>query len=452
MREDIGEMTSHRQWISAPGERAARSAPRRRHAGGARGGVILVALCICLICLAASALSAGQAAHASGASGRATPSSEVYFGLIYPQTPDIATLQKYNAEIGKPMSMVLWYQSWMQDGQRQDFPTAQLEAVREQGAIPVLAWQPENYPGTASEPQFSLSKIANGAWDEYIRAWATAAKAWGHPFFLRFAGEMNGNWTTWSEETNGNAAGQFVLAWRHVHDIFTQVGATNATWVWCPNVENAPTIPLPELYPGNAYVDWAGMDGYNFASSIQGTPWWSFARVFQVTYNHLLALVPASMPIMIGETGSVEQGGSKSQWITDALTVQLTTHFQRLKALVWFDTVDGAIDLRVDTSPQSLTAFRAAIASPAYQANKYGGLSQSPIPAPEQIIQPTPVPTATLVPTATPVVRAPSTSPASGSPVLVDVLLGLAVCAVLAGVFVGINVGMRRRKAALRQS
>ncbi len=33
---------------------------------------------------------------------------------------------------------------------------------------------------------------------------------------------------------NGDQPGEFVAAWRHVHDIFTSVGATNATWVWCP--------------------------------------------------------------------------------------------------------------------------------------------------------------------------------------------------------------------------
>ena len=69
------------------------------------------------------------------------------------------------------------------------------------------------------------------------------------------------------------------------------------------------------------------------------------------------------MPIMIGETGSVEQGGSKAAWITDAFTVQLPQAFQRVRGVVWFDLLDGSIDLRIDTSPQSLAAFQAAIAS-----------------------------------------------------------------------------------------
>ena len=439
-KQSVGQVarSSASGYVSARGPRARRQQPRR-------------AIWPLVACLLLTGLLTLQAAYAADGSGRDAQAPEVYFGLIYPQTPDLPTLQQYDAEIGKGMSLVLWYQSWEQDGQQQTFPTAQLEAVREQGAIPVIAWQPESYPGVESEPDFTLAKIAGGTWDGYIDAWARAAKAWGHPFFMRFAAEMNGNWAPWSEATNDNAAGQFVQAWRHVHDIFTAVGATNATWVWAPNVENAATIPLAELWPGSSYVDWAGIDGYNFSSSIPGTPWWSFARVFQGTYDHLLALIPPTMPIMIGETGSVEQGGSKAAWITDALTVQLPQHFQRVQGFVWFDVPDGDIDLRLETSQASLAAFREGIAGPAYQANIYSGLSQSPIPAPEQVRQPTPTPTVTSAPTATPAGALPSTGGPSGLPLPVEVVVGLLVCGAFVGLILRLRAGPRRRKAAARQ-
>jgi Glycosyl hydrolase family 26 len=331
-------------------------------------------------------------AHAEPMSA-ATP--KLYFGLIYPQTPDITALASYETLIGKGVSLVLWYQSWEEGNQLQPFPSGQMEAVREHGAIPVLAWYPDSYPGSADQPQFSLAKIAGGAFDSYLRQYAEEVKAWGHPLFLRFASEMNGNWVPWSEFHSGNSAGQFVQAWRHVHDIFKSVGATNVTWAWCPNTEDAYTTPLEDLYPGNAYVDWAGLDGYNFYG-LYGAPWQSFSQIFSETYNHLLRLIPRSMPIMIGETGSVEQGGSKPGWITDALTTQLPAHFTHIKALVWFDSVDSNLDLRVNTSPQSLRAFKQAIASNNYASNNYSSLNQSPIPVPEKVVlpaAPTPAPT-----------------------------------------------------------
>ena len=61
----------------------------------------------------------------------------------------------------------------------------------------------------------------------------------GHPFFLRWGHEMNSDRFPWSEDANGNRRGEFVQAWRHIHDIFTSVGASNVSWVWCPNVESA---------------------------------------------------------------------------------------------------------------------------------------------------------------------------------------------------------------------
>ncbi len=188
------------------------------------------------------------AASPAGANSKA----ELYFGLMYPTTPDIKDLGTYETQIGKRVSLVLWYQSWKEGGQLQGFPTHQLDTVRQHGAIPVLAWEPDAYPAPGTGPQFPLAAIASGTWDSYLRDYATAAKAWGHPFFLRFASEMNGSWTPWSEFAPGNGAGQFVKAWRHVHDIFASVGATNVTWVWCPNIGDATTTPLAELYPGKA--------------------------------------------------------------------------------------------------------------------------------------------------------------------------------------------------------
>src|SRR5215469_15128551 len=138
-------------------------------------------------------------AQAFPARAVAPAAPELYYGLAYPGTPDIPTLRKYETEIGKGASIVMWYQSWNEGNQMQAFPTAQMEAVREHGSIPMLAWQPNAFPGPLNQPAYSLAKIADGAWDAYLRHYAEAAKAWGHPFFLRFASEMNGSWVPWYE-------------------------------------------------------------------------------------------------------------------------------------------------------------------------------------------------------------------------------------------------------------
>lgn len=315
----------------------------------------------------------------------AAPSStsQIYFGLVYPNAPDIPTLQAKEAQLQHGMSLMLWYQDWVEGGQQQPFPVAKLDAVRAHGSIPVLAWYPADSAAlTPNQPAFTLARIIDGNWDSYIRQYATQVKAWGHPFFLRFASEMNGSWTSWSEMSNGNQRGQYVRAWRHVHDIFTQVGASNATWTWCPNTEDATTTPLDGLYPGSAYVDWACMDGYNFGPDLGGAPWRSFSAIFRGTYEHILGLIPSTMPIMIGEMASSEHGGSKPEWIKDGLTVQLPSQFPRVKGVIWFDSTNPGLDLRIDTSPQSLDALRGALATGTYVGNSYRYLDHSPIPPP----------------------------------------------------------------------
>jgi len=344
-------------------------------------------VCAALLALIGALWSAGPVGAAGSAraavASSAAPDGNVYFGLVYPGAPDIPTLQAKEAALRRRLSLVLWYQDWVMGSQEQAFPAAQMDAVRAHGSIPVLAWHPrDGAVDSSTQPAFILTRIADGSWDDYLRRYAAQVKAWGHPFFLRFASEMNGSWIPWSEMANGNQRGQFVRAWRHVHDLFTQVGATNATWTWCPNTEDATTTPLEDLYPGSGYVDWACMDGYNFAADLNGAPWRSFAQIFRGTYQHLLTLIPATMPIMIGEFSSSEHGGSKPEWIKDGLSVQLPNAFPRIKGAIWFDSTNPGIDLRIDTSPQSLGALRAALASGAYAENAYRYLDQSPIPPP----------------------------------------------------------------------
>ena len=116
-------------------------------------------------------------------------------------------------------------------------------------------------PGKAISSRAAMrSAIASGAHDAHITDWATRLADWGSPVMLRFGHEMNGNWYPWAEGVNGNGAGDYVAAWRHVHDIFTRAGADNVQWVWNPNVPYYGSTPLDGLYPGADYVDVVALD------------------------------------------------------------------------------------------------------------------------------------------------------------------------------------------------
>lgn len=215
-----------------------------------------------------------------------------------------------------------------------------------------------------------------GHFDGYICRWAREAKRWGHPFFLRFDWEMNGDWFPWAEGVNGNRPGEYVAAWRHVHDIFSEVGATNVTWVWCPNVDIGGALRnLASLYPGDAYVDWAGLDGYNSGTNpAKDDHWRSFDEVYSRTYRELVERIAPGKPIAIGEIGSSEQGGSKARWIGEMLRA-LPRSYPRIRALVWLDKYEGELDWPIETSQSAVAAFRAGLRNPAYAGARFSSYS-----------------------------------------------------------------------------
>jgi hypothetical protein len=196
---------------------------------------------------------------------------------------------------------------------------------------------------------------------------------------------MNGWWYPWSEQRDGNHAGDYVKAWRHVVNIFRSVGATNATWVWCVNIASDVTTPVSALYPGDSYVDWLGMDGYNKATDTAS--WLSFNQIFGLhpwskhnTYQELVNLAP-SKPIMVAETATTNTGGDAAAWIRDALLTQLPQKFPNVKALVWFNSNDGSstITYRIESSAAQQAAFKQSIASIYYGANTFGSLPFGPV-------------------------------------------------------------------------
>jgi hypothetical protein len=293
---------------------------------------------------------------------------------------DAQPLDLFEKSVGKSMSLVE-FSTPMADanGNYYAFPTPQMNTVRSRGSIPFLSWSTMR-SGNYGDPDFSLASIIAGRQDAWIRRWATAAATWGKPFFLRFNWEMNGDWFPWGETYGTNRSGQFAAAWRHVHDIFASVGATNATWVWCPVSDEFHTEqPVAPLYPGDAYVDWTCMDVYN-----RNAPWMSFADVAHSMYSQLLSIAP-SKPIILGETGSTESGGNKAQWISNMFQA-LPAQFPKVRGLIWFDATDSGStrysDWPLDSSSAATSAFSQGVSSSRFLGAKYGSLTGSTIAAP----------------------------------------------------------------------
>src|SRR5262245_53833086 len=91
--------------------------------------------------------------------------------------------------LGRRLDIVLWYQHW--GGWGSAFSSEWVEAAAAGGRMPLLTWEPWT-PGTADQPAFRLSRIAEGAFDAYVESWARSLRAYGRTLYLRPMHEMNG--------------------------------------------------------------------------------------------------------------------------------------------------------------------------------------------------------------------------------------------------------------------
>ena len=342
-----------------------------------------------LLCVGIALFTGAGSAPAAGAARPIYWGAQIGPQFTGQQAPwDMKALTDFQKRTKKGLSMLAYYEPFSNCGvatakcELNGFPTEPMEAVRKYGAIPFLSWSSATTDEEATHsPRFSLARIIHGAFDKYIREWAIASREWGHPYFLRFDWEMNGFWFPWNEGVNGNRPGEFVKAWQHVHDIFSEVGATNANWVWCPNIALIKKLKnFGDLYPGNRYVDWTCMDGFNWGDTANSAGWQSFTHVFSSTYKEVEKIAP-SKPMVIGETASDERGGSKPDWIKNAFSV-LPKSFPKIRGLIWFDEKSQGMKWPIESSKQSERAFQQAIGRKLYRPNVYARLAGPKISPP----------------------------------------------------------------------
>ncbi|MGH2469000.1 MAG: LamG-like jellyroll fold domain-containing protein, partial [Chloroflexota bacterium] len=236
------------------------------------------------------------------------------------------------------------------------FYSSQLDMTRGFGALPLVTWGPND----------TLAHIIDGSHDAYVRQWALQAKDYGHPFMLRFAHEMNGDWYPWgfAYGHNGNTPQQFIQAWRHVHNIFSQAGADNVIWVWSPNARWGPSDSFASFYPGDSYVDWIAFDTYNWGNT-GNTTWTSFSNTYKPSYDEITRLT--NKPLMIAEGAAADApdapyATAKADWIRQGFLSDVPNVMPRLRGFVWFNA-DKERDWRVNSSASALAAFRAVAQS-----------------------------------------------------------------------------------------
>lgn len=226
--------------------------------------------------------------------------------------------------------------------------------AKENGSTLVVTWMANGY---------NAQELVNGKADEYIRDYAKGVKNYGEEIWLRPLHEANGDWYDWGvgKEGAGNTDANVAEAFRHIVKIFRKENVTNVKWVWTTNASNAGKgSTLTGNYPGDDYVDYISIDGYNWGKCQSWSSWQTFSQVFKKAYN---ALANIDKPLFIAEISSSELGGNKAEWITDMFE-HFATDFSRVFAVMWFSQSKEANegDWALNTSQAAVDAWKAGIA------------------------------------------------------------------------------------------
>jgi len=266
---------------------------------------------------------------------------------------DLSFVNQYEEKIEKEFASVMWYLDWSTS-----FPMEDVQRVSDAGYMPHITWEPWFF----EDPEkIMLANILSGEWDEYINHWAADAARFGKPLLIRWGHEFNGNWYPWSVAQNGENPQLYIDAYRKVHDAFVSAGADNVKWIWCPNANSVPNEEwnvASMAYPGDDYVDWIGIDGYNFSGSD------SFKTIFSKAYQALVT--DFSKPIIIAEFATGGEGSKKGDWVKDMAT-DLEQYFPAIKAITWFD-INKELDWRLIVDNETEEAAKSAFSSEYFQS------------------------------------------------------------------------------------
>lgn len=287
------------------------------------------------------------------------PTTRLY-GIHTPQAPFATSeIESFSVAANKAPNSLLFFQNFSQE-----FPQSAVTTSWSRGMLPMVTFEPIIQDSTVGQPK--LADITAGAWDDYFTRWATAAKAEGHPIAFRFAQEMNGNWYSWSDGRFGNAPGDFVQAWRHIHSIFDDVGADNVIWVWSVNrIDNLPDKTVARVYPGDEWVDWVGASGYLRDVPDGVTP------SFDFTFGQTLAAIEAVAPdklVMLTEVGAGTTEAHRVTWL--ASFFQGLLDHPEILGFNWFNDFKDGGDWRIQYSTATSAAFASGVAD-----SRYGDLA-----------------------------------------------------------------------------
>ncbi|MDX1761663.1 MAG: glycosyltransferase, partial [Christiangramia sp.] len=264
------------------------------------------------------------------------PSDAYYLGIFHPDrdtgTVNLDQILDIEKEQDVDFDIISLYTGWDVEN-RQNFPRNQLEEIHQKDAVPMITWEPwiKVDQETGDTDQSILKQISTGKYDSYIKYFARELAVYNKPIFLRFAHEFDNPQYPWSQ-TKGDLSIEFKSAWKHVFSIIKEEGAQNVIFVWNPWKPEE----MHKFYPGDDYVDWAGVTLLNYGILNQNGKNVSFKRLYQPFHDKFYWFT--NKPVMLSEFGSIKYPEEEqSDWLLNA-SKTIEKDFPEISAVVFFNS------------------------------------------------------------------------------------------------------------------
>ncbi len=270
--------------------------------------------------------------------------------------------------VGRKMEYILFFKSW--GDAEGGFPVESFKYIESLKLTPIFTWEPwkqDFINADILQPEYSLEGIISGKNDQYIKSWAEGVKQVKSDIIIRFAHEMTTKpglklWYPWQGEPDN-----YIQAFRHVVEIFKESGVKNVKFMWSPIVYDGSGDPK-DYYPGDNYVDLIGLtvlDPRNpkFPSPIDVSL--NCKTIIDMQFNSVKQM---NKPIIIAELLSGETAVPKAKWYRECLS-----EIKTRKSVIGVISVQIAqwpkslVDYRVNSSAESLNAFKEEIAKGGYK-------------------------------------------------------------------------------------
>lgn len=259
-------------------------------------------------------------------------------------------IPQFNKKVGKEHASFFMYR-----GYGSPFPYEWAQYVKSQGSIPHIAWEPGD-----------IDEVKD---DGYLENFLADAARLDHPVILRFASEMNGEWTRYSRDPV-----KYRAAFRLVYQKSRL--APKVALMWCPNT--VPQASIKDYYPGDDAVDWVGVNFYS-VPFLDNDPKRPGDKIHPVDHlDFVYRTYSATKPIAIGEWAASHQSAlSPQDFVPFAqnkiaqLYSALPTKYPRVKLVSWYDCnnirharAERKLNNFLLTEPEPLlTTYRESVAS-----------------------------------------------------------------------------------------